>query len=156
MGAAHGKRVLFESRNCGLNSFLPLDEKHWGSVAEESLVDVTTIDRFLDENRIEHVHILKSDTQGYDLEVLKGAEQAIRHNRIDLIHIELIFSAMYESLPPFYELFRHLLDRDFFLVSIYGFQYQRKLADWAEALFVNKEFYANRSTISGPFPKDPL
>jgi len=142
LGEYAGKKILFENTSSGMSSFLPLGEKGWGSIEKESAVDVTTIDDFLAANQVEQVDILKSDTQGYELEVLKGAEQAILGNRIGLIHLELIFSPMYEALPPFDQLFRHLIDRNFLLVSIYGLQYQKRLADWADALFVNKEYSA--------------
>jgi FkbM family methyltransferase len=143
-GASQETKILFENRSSGLSSFLVLGEKGWGAVEQETPVSVTTIDHFLASNKIEHVHILKSDTQGYEFEVLKGAEAAIRDNRIDLIHLELLFLPMYQSLRPFYELFQHLSDLGFLLVSIYGIQHQRKLADWADALFVNRNFYSER------------
>jgi hypothetical protein len=106
-----------------------------------SIVDVMTLDSFLAGQGIERVDILKSDTQGYELEILKGAENALRNNRIGLIYLELIFSPMYEGLPPLHEIFRHLAERNFSIVSIYEMQHQRNLADWADALFVNREYH---------------
>jgi hypothetical protein len=88
------------------------------------------------------VDILKSDTQGYDLEVFKGAEQAMHRQQIGLVYFEFIFSDMYKKLPAFDEVFRHLIDRDFALVSIYEFHHQNRLAGWCDALFVNKTYYA--------------
>ncbi len=143
LGATAGKKTLLQNESSGMSSFLELGEFGWGSIEKKSLVDVRTLDSFLAENRVERVDILKSDTQGYELEVLKGAEQALRDNRIGLIYLELIFSPMYEGLPPFHQIFQHLAERNFMLVSIYGIQYQRKLADWADALFVNSHYFEN-------------
>jgi hypothetical protein len=98
------------------------------------------VDRFLAEHDTPSVDILKSDTQGYDLQVFKGAEEAMRENRIGLIYTELIFSDMYSGIPPFDEVYRHLVDRGFRLVSIYHFEHQNDLAGWADALFFNPRY----------------
>jgi len=144
MGAVAGKKTLLQNESSGMSSFLQLGEFGWGQIEKESIVDVTTLDSFLAGHGIERVDILKSDTQGYELEVLKGAEEALRRNRIGLIYLELIFSPMYKGQPPFHQIFQHLAACNFALVSIYGIQYQRNLADWADALFVNREYFGKR------------
>lgn len=146
LGATTGKKTLLQNESSGMSSFLQLGEFGWGRIEKESTVEVTTLDSFLAENGIEQVDILKSDTQGYELEVLKGAEQALRDTRIGLIYLELIFSPMYKGLPPFHQILQHLAERNFALVSIYGMQYQRNVADWADALFVNKQYFGKRAS----------
>ncbi len=146
VGAAPGEQVLFENTNTDMNSFLPLSSAGWGQVKGESLVKMTTIDDFLKTNGIQRVDILKSDTQGYDYEVLKGAEETIRANKIGLIYFEFIFSDMYETLPPFDRVFRHLIDRNFALVSMYDFHHQNELASFADILFVNRDYHSSRLT----------
>jgi FkbM family methyltransferase len=142
VGASAGKQTFQENTNPDMSSFLPLSTTGWGEVSRESLVEVTTVDAFLENNRIARVDILKSDTQGYELEVFKGAEQALAANRIGLVYFEFIFSDMYKRLPGFDEVFRHLADRNFSLVAIYDFHYQNRLASFADVLFVNREYYA--------------
>jgi FkbM family methyltransferase len=142
LGASVEKKTFLENTQSDMSSFLQLSETGWGSIHKQSIVDVMTIDRFLTVHQINHVDILKSDTQGYDFEVFKGAEQAMRNNRIGLIYFEFIFSDMYKSLPAFDEVFHHLISRNFLLVSIYEVRHQNNLASWADALFVNKEYYA--------------
>ena len=141
LGGAAGKKTLLENESSGMSSFFPLGEFGWGRIEKESIVDVMTLDSFLAGQGIERVDILKSDTQGHELEILKGAENVLRNNRIGLIYLELIFSPMYEGLPPLHEIFRHLAERNFSIVSIYEMQHQRNLADWADALFVNREYH---------------
>jgi len=142
IGASAGKQTLQENTNPDMSSFLSLSTTGWGEVNRQSLVEVTTVDAFLESNRIAHVDILKSDTQGYELEVFKGAEQSLRGNRIGLIYFEFIFSDMYKHLPGFDEVFRHLIDRNFSLVAIYDCHYQNRLASFADVLFVNRGYYA--------------
>jgi len=45
----------------------------WGRPPEESVVDFTTIDQFVEENGLERVDLIKIDVDGYDLEALEGA-----------------------------------------------------------------------------------
>jgi FkbM family methyltransferase len=144
VGASAGKRVFFENTNTDMSSFFTLSSAGWGQVEGESLVEMTTIDEFLKTNGIEKVDILKSDTQGYDYEVLKGAEEAMQASRIGLIYFEFIFSDMYEKLPPFDRVFRHLIDRNFALVSMYDFRHQNELASFADMLFVNRDYHTSR------------
>jgi FkbM family methyltransferase len=142
IGATAEKKALFENENTGMSSFFELGEFGWGKIERQVAVDVTTLDSFVALNQIDRIDILKSDTQGYELEVLQGAERMLGGNRIGLIYLELIFSPMYKGLPPVYRIFQHLTDRGFELVSIYGMHYQHNLADWADALFVNKLYFA--------------
>ena len=142
VGASAGKQTFQENTNPDMSSFLSLSTTGWGEVSRQSLVEMTTVDSFIESNRIAHVDILKSDTQGYELEVFKGAEQAMRANRIGLVYFEFIFSDMYKHLPSFDEVFRHLVDRNFSLVAIYDFHYQNRLASFADVLFVNRDYYA--------------
>lgn len=141
VGSSVGKQTFFENTEPDMSSFLELSATGWGEVKNYPIVNVTTVDRFLTEQSIAAVDILKSDTQGYELEVFKGAENAMRGGRIGLVYFEFIFSEMYRNLPRFDEVFRFLTDRDFLLVSVYDIHHQRHLADWANLLFVSREYY---------------
>jgi FkbM family methyltransferase len=145
VGSSVGKRIFLENVHSDMSSFLELSKCGWGKIEQENTVEVTTVDAFLGEQRIESVDILKSDTQGYDFEVIKGAEQSMRQNRIGLVYFEFIFSEMYKNLPRFDEVYRHLTDRNYLLVSIYEMRHQNNLASWADALFVNKEYYGRKA-----------
>ncbi|EDY17259.1 methyltransferase FkbM family [Chthoniobacter flavus Ellin428] len=140
VGAAVGPKTFSENTHSDMSSFLELSSTGWGKIINKSTVDMVTIDKFMEDQKIPSVDILKSDTQGYDFEVFKGAEQAMKNNKIGLIYFEFIFSEMYKHLPAFDEVFRYLIDRNFVLVSIYEFAHQNRVASWSDALFVNKEY----------------
>lgn len=53
-------------------------------------VQATTVDDWLAEEGIDEIGLLKIDTEGYDLNVLKGARQALRDRRIRTIQFEFI------------------------------------------------------------------
>jgi len=144
LGSTSGRSTFLENEHSDMSSFLPLSEYGWGTVTKQTPVEVKTIDAFCRDENIEQIDILKSDTQGYDLEVFKGAEETIRNNKIGLIYFEVIFSDMYENLPSFSEIYEFLTSRGFLLVSFYGFRYQEKLASWADALFVSQAYLEAR------------
>jgi FkbM family methyltransferase len=148
VGSSVGQRTFLENTEPDMSSFLELSATGWGEVKDRVDVHVTTVDQFLREQNIAAVDILKSDTQGYELEVFRGAEEAMRANRIGLVYFEFIFSDMYRGLPRFDEVFRFLSDRDFLLVSIYDIHRQHDLADWANLLFVNREYYRRRGAAA--------
>jgi len=54
----------------------------------EESVDLTTLDDYCDVNGVERINYLKIDTEGHDLEVLKGSVNMISERRIDLIEVE--------------------------------------------------------------------
>jgi FkbM family methyltransferase len=145
LGAAVGQQTFLENTNSDMSSFLELRADGWGSIARRASVEVMTVDHFLTTHGIESVDILKSDTQGYDLQVFRGAEKAMRDERIGMIFTELIFSDMYAGVPSFDEIYRHLADRGFRLVSIYHMEYQNDLAGWADALFVHPRYFEHRA-----------
>jgi FkbM family methyltransferase len=138
LGASVGSGTLFENSYSDMSSLLPLDVAGWGTIEAEATVEMTTVDEFVSSHGIPRVDILKSDTQGYDLEVLKGADSTLREGKITLVQTEFIFSAMYRDLPSFDEMFRYLTDRGFKLVSIYGFRYHDDYASFADVLFANR------------------
>jgi hypothetical protein len=51
-------------------------------------VRMTTLEAFIEEQRIDKVDLLKIDTEGTEFKVLAGAGKALSENRIELIHFE--------------------------------------------------------------------
>jgi FkbM family methyltransferase len=54
-------------------------------------VEMLRIDTFCKTCRIEHIDLLKTDCEGYDLQVLHGAESLLSANRIECIYCEVNF-----------------------------------------------------------------
>lgn len=140
VGASNGILPFYENTQSDMSSFLKITEMGWGQARQTTNVEVVTIDEFCVKNDVDEIHILKSDTQGFDFEVVKGASGMMAQNKIKLIYLEVIFSAMYRDLPGFDQVFRFLVERNFSLVTFYGFHYQRFKASWTDALFINNEF----------------
>ncbi len=138
LGAIPGEQTLLENTLSEWTSFLQVSTFGWGTVAKKTQVPVQTVDEFCREHGIAQIDVLKSDTQGYELEVFKGAERMFATNAIKLVYCELIFSDMYQNMPSFCEVFDFLAKRNFVLVSFYDIAYEKKVASWTDGLFINK------------------
>jgi FkbM family methyltransferase len=138
LGAEVGTLSLRENSLSDMSSFLDLDTFGWGEVERTTQVPVDTIDRFAAAHSIGHIDVLKTDTQGFDLQVLRGAREMMRADRISLVLCEIIVSPMYKELPGMAETLTLLRDNGFVLVTFYEFAYQRGLASWTDGLFVHK------------------
>ncbi len=145
VGSSVGTLPFQENDYPDMSSFLAPSTLSWGSIVKTTEVPVVTLDAFADEHGIPFVHLLKSDTQGYDFEVFKGASRLMSENRIALVYFEIIFSDMYKELPLFHDVFRYLWERNFVLVTFYKANFQKELVSWTDALFINRDYYSKRS-----------
>lgn len=55
---------------------------------KETDIELTTVDLFVKENNLKNISFLKIDTEGNELNVLKGAANCIANNMVDIIQIE--------------------------------------------------------------------
>jgi FkbM family methyltransferase len=137
MGSNSGTQVLIENDETDMTSFLQPDTAAWGTVVRETPVEVLTLDEFCADRSVDHIDLLKTDTQGFDLEVLKGGANLFKDDRIRLIYMEVNFSGLYVGQAQFDDEYRFLVDRGFGLVGFYDFRWMGKMAGWCDALFAN-------------------
>ncbi len=147
VGSIPAQSTFHENSSLDMSSFLSLRKSGWGTVEKTSVVDVICLDDFVSERGIDFIDVLKSDTQGFEAEVFKGAERLLNEGKIGLVYFELILSDMYEGLPGIDELFRFLLARNYRLVSIYDIHHQGDLVGWMDVLFVQLDLYLARNTM---------
>jgi FkbM family methyltransferase len=89
-----------------------------GSEATANTVDVTTIDAFIAANNIEHINLLKLDTEGHELPILVGAQKALNAGLIDIVQFEFnemnaisrTFLHDFYRVLPGYTLYRMVVD----------------------------------------------
>ncbi len=148
LGSGCERKVFIENEFPDMSSFLEPGKDAWGTVVGRQEIDVDTVDDYCGRRGIPSIHILKSDTQGFDLEVLKGASGMLDRHRIHLIYMEIIFSRMYKDLPPFDEIYRFLSDHSMHLVAFYAMAYQNNRAGWADALFVDPEYRLGSNSLA--------
>ena len=82
-------------------------------------VIIETLDTFCAQHRVERINYLKVDTEGSDLDVLKGAEEMLTSHRIDLIQVEAGMNFRNTHHVPFEDFKRFLEPRGYFLFGLY-------------------------------------
>lgn len=137
VGPVDGERILLENEHSEMSSFLVPGDAAWGTIVRKTRVRMVTLDTYCQQAGIDHIDLLKIDTQGYDLEVLRGAEKLLARGGIRVVQLEVIFSDMYEGRPSLDETYRYMIDHGFRLLSFYDVFVADGSAAWCDAIFVS-------------------
>lgn len=122
LGKSTDTLKIFDYKNSDGSSHASLykeviSEIHKSETVEHE-VDIRTIDDFIREKNIQKIGLLKIDTEGNELNVLLGANEALVKSKIDIIHFEFnemnvisktYFKDFYDLLKD-YDLYRLLQD----------------------------------------------
>ena len=153
VGEENKKVELFVNISSPTNSIFPTHddstmtwEGNYCITKDKVCVDMITIDKFVEDNNIKIIDILKIDTQGTEFNVIKGAQKTIRENKIKLVYTEIITMPTYvgqKYLDEILEIFRL---NDFYLYNIYDQSYTKdKRLRQIDAIFLHKSFYNFKS-----------
>jgi FkbM family methyltransferase len=135
LGSRSTELGFHKSIQSEMSSFLEPARDCWAEPDRIQTLPVRTIDDYCLEHSIDKIDVLKSDTQGYDLEVFRGAKRMLASGGVRLVYVEIIFSEMYCGAARLDEIYKHLCDQGFQLVTFYRFYYQHYRAGWTDALF---------------------
>lgn len=116
LGNEIGTREMYINERAALNSLYP----DWGTSRGIEEVELTKLDRFAEDKGIDRIHLLKIDTEGHDLEVLKGAKTLLEEGRVEIIQVEAGFSAPGCGQPPLEAIQNYLRKSGYFLYGIYN------------------------------------
>jgi len=126
LGAEHGEIEIHVAGNSASSSILPMLETHAKAAPESRYVGVQKVPvRRLDEVRHEVLDralsgpgriLLKIDTQGYEMPVLRGAEKLLRH--IAGVQLELSVTPLYEGQVLCVDMMAWLRERGFELWNL--------------------------------------
>jgi FkbM family methyltransferase len=133
--------VLNPDPTCVKNSLKPnLENKDVD--ADSQLIEIDTIDNFIVEQKLDSIDFLKIDTEGWEIEVLKGGLKTITQNKIKLILCEVGFTVENQRNTPFNELNDFLNDNNFVFYGLYDISLiqLKKYTHYANALYVNREY----------------
>ena len=97
-----------------------LNEKN--SIKKSVIVKTLTIDKYTELKKIKNIDLLKIDTEGHELDVLKGSLKSINKNKIKYILIELHFSKMYENYSK-QKIEKFLKKNNFILIKKFKFPF---------------------------------
>ncbi len=108
-------------------------------------VEVVELNTFCKQQGIKHVSVLKTDCQGYDLEVLRGVGSMWEEKLLDIVCCEVLFTKLYEKQAYFEEIVKYLRDQEFELYGLYGVaRTTRKSMAWADAVFCRADWLDKR------------
>jgi FkbM family methyltransferase len=117
LGAEAGTAEINVAGNSDSSSLLPMGERHKRSAPESvyigtETVQVSTVDDVWDEIVGDaRKPYLKIDVQGYELEVLRGAERALP--KVHGVQAELSLVPLYEGAPVWTDVIEYLQSRGF-------------------------------------------
>ncbi len=89
------------------------------SCPDSELIEIRTLDSFCAEQNINRIDLLKTDTEGFDLEVLKGAEGMLRARQIQFILTEATFHRDDSYHTSFFSLAEYLYAFGYCFVDLY-------------------------------------
>jgi FkbM family methyltransferase len=109
-------------------------------------VKTITLDTYIDLNKIKKIDILKIDTQGYELNVLKGAKNSLKKNIFHFVEVEIILCDYYEKKINLHQIDRIMCENNFDLFNLQEFTYNKdSQIKWFDLLYINKKFKQNSS-----------
>ncbi|TDB61794.1 FkbM family methyltransferase [Arundinibacter roseus] len=135
VGAAEERLPFYINKEDSMgNSFLKVSGQDSQPFVE---VPVHSLDSYTKERTIQLIDFLKIDTQGFDLEVLKGAENLLKNGQIKVIQFEAMLEPYYHQMPTVGAHLDFLLERGYKMVGMYNCHRQQAGIDWADFLFIH-------------------
>ena len=127
-----GKRKFYITANPGHSSIYRLNkDSEWLTTKSQSLsvtpqaytereldVETRTIDCFCSSEIVDHIDILKLDTQGSESRILEGAQYLLSKRLINVILLEIIHSDIYESTTNYSAIEKYLLKNGYRLCTV--------------------------------------
>jgi FkbM family methyltransferase len=90
LGEMPGKVELYSDKEgSGLASVYPRDLSHHRiDFSAHETIELTTLDQFCVDNKIDHIDFLKLDVEGHELAVLKGGHRMIAEGKVQIVQFE--------------------------------------------------------------------
>jgi FkbM family methyltransferase len=114
IGASEGKLTLYtiDQHNKGKNKIA--DNEPVG--ARNEAIELTTIDRFVQNHQLENVDLIKIDIEGYEMNALQGGQETLKKFRPKLF-IEVDNQNLFEQEASAKELFNYLMAHNYELTK---------------------------------------
>lgn len=135
------KEIRLHERYADLNSLVDQNMNH-SNAANTEIVNVESLDNIsCDEDQL-LIDLLKIDTEGYDLEVLKGGQSMINENRIKFVYTETGFHQRNLRNILFSETLEYLTIREFDFLGLFEMDLRHitQHTQFGNALFIHRAY----------------
>ncbi len=133
---------LFDGDMTVLNS-LRDDVMNNAANAREETIRIDTLDHYCSVNQIQQVDLLKIDTEGFEINVLKGAEQMLQSGRISFVYCETGFQQSNSRNTYFPTLTEYLAQRNYYFFGLYQMDYH----DWKRGNGLGNALYIHKTVF---------
>lgn len=139
---AGDSHLFFQTRDPKGSSLLTpyeFTKQAWLQVSRTLSVPTQRLDSVLDRMTFDNLGVLKVDTQGHDLHVLRSAGDYLRPDRIPAVLVEANFRQWYQDQDSWGDVVGYLLERGYTLAQTHTRrdQFGRGLTTWADLLFLD-------------------
>ena len=86
--------------------------------SKKKSVKISTADSYCKKNKINKIHILKIDTQGYEDKVLIGCKSLLNNEKISAIELEVMFDNVYDQHSTFTDVEKNLIKNNYRFAGI--------------------------------------
>jgi len=113
-------------------------DRYAKTINHERSVKIIRLDDYMSSKNIEHVDLLKIDTQGFEPEVLEGFGDKLTN--VDVVITELMLFDYYERGLSFSDIEKYLLPAGFHLYDINHISKNpmNGRTDWVDVIYVNE------------------
>lgn len=132
--------VTFELKEVSRwNSLVPELNRPEQGVGVAERAPMVTVDAYCDEQGYAVMDLLKSDTEGWDLKVLKGARKLLSSGKLAFVLVEVSFEPGDLGHSNFHDVATYLGDFDFRFLALYDVVWEEGpwRVSFANALFTS-------------------
>ena len=130
---------LYDENNSQLNSLIPKNSSNYKNSVKE-LVKVITLNDFVQENKINSIDLLKIDTEGFEIPVLRGGSYLLVNKIVKAILCEVALSKRNKRNTQLEDIIYYLDTYDYLFVGLYDSNIKdfRDGIAFSNALFIRK------------------
>jgi len=140
LGAEKSQAEIALFDDSSLNSFInPMKE----TGKEKEVVQIDTLDGICQSEGINFIDFLKIDTEGFDIEVLKGATSMLKDSRITFIQVEAGMIPQNKLHAPFQAFVDYLAPYGYILFGIYEQRLEwtgEKRLSYSNPVFISEKY----------------
>lgn len=140
MGDSEGSLQVYHTMHSQWNTLVPsTNEVLKNRNASSETIKVTTVDTFCEANFIDKIHLLKSDTEGFEREVIKGSHKMLENKMIDMYYVEVGFNEGNKQHNNWLDIVQIMTNYQYHFAGLFEVNYVDKIKiSFANALFVSE------------------